>query len=198
MGLVVTLRPLADTFGLRRVFLTSMQGLSGAGRSPGVAAMDVLDNIMPYIPGEEEKVAKEAGKVLGRITAGSFEPSTVPVRATCTRANVLEGHTEVVNVELEKEASPDAVRATFEEYGREFCSRGLPSAPERLIAVHDDPYRPQPRLDRDAGGGMTTSVGRIRVDDQGLRYILVSHNTKMGAAKGAVLAAEHMAEAGTL
>ncbi|MDG2308012.1 MAG: aspartate-semialdehyde dehydrogenase [Candidatus Binatia bacterium] len=198
VGLVVTLKPLSDAFGLRRVFMTSMQGLSGAGRTPGVPAMDVLDNIVPYISGEEEKVAKETGKILGSVTDGAFVPNDVPVSATCTRANVLEGHTEAVHVELEKEASPDAVRAAFEEYGREFCARGLPSAPERLIQVHDDPYRPQPRLDRNAGGGMTTSVGRIRLDEQGLRYVLVSHNTKMGAAKGAVLAAEHMVEKGDL
>ena len=198
VGLVVTLKPLADAFGIRRVILTSMQGLSGAGRSPGVPSMDIIDNIIPFISGEEEKVAKEAGKILGVVENGAFVPDTAPVRATCTRANVLEGHTEAVHVELEKDASESDVRRVFEEYGRDFCSRGLPSAPERLIQVHDDPYRPQPRLDRNAGGGMTTSLGRIRLDDQGLRYVLVSHNTKMGAAKGAVLAAEHMAEKGQL
>lgn len=198
VGLVVTLKPLAEAFGLRRVILTSMQGLSGAGRSPGIPSMDIIDNIIPYISGEEEKVAKEAGKILGTVEAGSFVEYPVPVRATCTRANVLEGHTEAVHVELEKDVSEQEIRAAFDEYGSEFCARGLPSAPERLIQVHDDPYRPQPRLDRDAGGGMTTSLGRIRLDDQGLRYVLVSHNTKMGAAKGAVLAAEHMAENGTL
>jgi len=198
VGLVVALKPLADAFGLRRVLLTSMQGLSCAGRSPGVAAMDVLDNIVPFIPGEEEKVARETGKILGRVVAGRFEPHAAGVSATCTRANVLEGHTEAVHAELDRDVPVSAVRSAFEEFGREFCRRGLPSAPDRLIAVHDDPYRPQPRLDRNAGGGMTTSVGRIRLDDQGLRFLLVSHNTKMGAAKGAVLAAEYMADTGTL
>lgn len=198
VGLVVTLKPLLEAFGLERVFLTSMQGLSGAGRSPGVPAMDVLDNIIPFISGEEEKVAKETGKILGGIENAAFKPHGVPVSATCTRASVLEGHTEAVHVELGKNATAEAVSAAFAEYGSDFCGRGLPSAPARLIQVHTDPYRPQPRLDRNAGGGMTTSVGRIRVDDQGLRYILVSHNTKMGAAKGAVLAAEHMADLGTL
>lgn len=198
VGLVVTLQPLQQAFGLERVFMTSMQGLSGAGRSPGVPAMDVLDNIIPFISGEEEKVAKETGKILGRVENGAFVPKNVPVSATCTRGNVLEGHTEAVHVLLEKNPSSDEIRAAFAEYGSDFCSRGLPSAPDRMIQVHDDPYRPQPRLDRNAGGGMTTSVGRIRLDEQGLRYILVSHNTKMGAAKGAVLAAEHMADLGTL
>lgn len=198
VGLVVPLKPLLDAFGLKRVCVTSMQGLSGAGRSPGTPAMDVIDNVIPFISGEEEKVAKETGKILGVIEGGQFVPHGVPVAATCTRANVLEGHTEAVQLELEKDASEDEVRAALENHGRDFCARGLPSAPDRLIRVHTDPYRPQPRLDRDAGGGMTTSVGRLRVDENGVRFMLVSHNTKMGAAKGAVLAAEHMADLGTL
>jgi aspartate-semialdehyde dehydrogenase len=198
MGLVITLQPLADAFGLRRVIMTSMQGLSGAGRSPGVIAMDVIDNVIPYIVGEEEKVAKETGKILGRVVDGQFQPHPVVVSATCTRANVLEGHTEAVHVELDRPADADAVREAFVSFGREFCARGLPSAPRRMIIVHDDPFRPQPRLDRDAEGGMATTVGRIRADAAGLRYVLVSHNTKMGAAKGAVLVAEHMVDTGAI
>jgi aspartate-semialdehyde dehydrogenase len=198
MGLVITLQPLADAFGLRRVIMTSMQGLSGAGRSPGVVAMDVIDNVIPYIVGEEEKVAKETGKILGRVVEGRFAPHPVVVSATCTRANVLEGHTEAVHVELDRPADAAAVREAFASFGREFCARGLPSAPRRMIIVHDDPFRPQPRLDRDAEGGMATAVGRIRADAAGLRYVLVSHNTKMGAAKGAVLVAEHMVDAGAI
>jgi aspartate-semialdehyde dehydrogenase len=198
MGLVVTLKPLAEAFGIRRVIMTSMQGLSGAGRSPGVIAMDVVDNIIPFISGEEEKVARETGKILGRIEAGAFVDHPVVVSATCTRANVREGHTEAVHVELERKPSLEDVRTVFRRFGREFCARGLPSSPDEMIVLHDDPFRPQPRLDRDAQGGMTTSVGRLRLDDAGLRYVLVSHNTKMGAAKGAVLVAEHMADAGTL
>jgi len=198
MGLVVTLKPLADAFGIRRVVMTSMQGLSGAGRSPGVAALDVLDNIIPYIVGEEEKVAKETGKILGRASNGTFEPHPVVVSATCTRANVREGHTEVVHVELERQATIEGVREAFTSFGRDFCARGLPSAPRRMIVLHDDPFRPQPRLDREAEGGMATSVGRLRLDAAGLRYVLVSHNTKMGAAKGAVLTAEHLVDAGRI
>lgn len=198
MGLVITLKPLADAFGIRRVVMTSMQGLSGAGRSPGVPALDVIDNIIPFIVGEEEKVAKETGKILGKIAGDHFEPHRVVVSATCTRANVLEGHTESVHVELERSASEAAVRAALAEFGRDFCARSLPSAPRRMIILHDDPFRPQPRLDRDAEGGMATSVGRLRLDDAGLRYVLVSHNTKMGAAKGAVLTAEHLVDSGTI
>lgn len=198
MGLVVTLKPLLDAFGIERVVMTSMQGLSGAGRSPGVAALDVLDNVIPYIVGEEEKVARETGKVLGRVSGGTFDPHPVLVAATCTRANVREGHTETVQVQLSRQPSLDEVRAALLGFGREFCARGLPSAPRRMITLHDDPFRPQPRLDREADGGMTTSVGRLRLDAAGLRYVLVSHNTKMGAAKGAVLTAEHLVDGGRI
>ena len=201
MGLVVTLKPLLDRFGVDRVVMTSMQGISGAGRSPGVAALDILDNIIPYIPGEEEKVARETGKILGVLGEGGIAPATFPVSATCTRAAVSEGHTEAVAVSLGRRASPADVAAAFREFGSELARLALPSAPERMITVHDDPFRPQPRLDRDADGGMTTSVGRIRDDqalENGIKYLLVSHNTKMGAAKGAVLTAEYLATTGYL
>jgi aspartate-semialdehyde dehydrogenase len=190
MGLVVTLKPLQERFGLQRVVMTSMQGVSGAGLSPGVTALEIVDNVIPFIPGEEEKVARETGKILG---------ATFPVSATCTRAAVTEGHTEAVTVSLGAHATPADVAAAFRDFGREFVALGLPSAPQRMITVHDDPFRPQPRLDRDADGGMTTSVGRIREDlalEHGMRYVLVSHNTKMGAAKGAVLTAEYLVTAG--
>ncbi len=199
MGLVVTLKPLLDHFGVQRVVMTSMQGVSGAGRSPGVVALDILDNIIPYIPGEEEKVARETGKILGLMEEGGIAPAPFPVSATCTRAAVSEGHTESVTASLGMRTTPGHVAAVFREFGGELARLALPSAPQRLITVHDDPFRPQPRLDRDADGGMTTSVGRIREDhalEHGIKYLLVSHNTKMGAAKGAVLAAEYLATAG--
>jgi aspartate-semialdehyde dehydrogenase len=199
MGLAVTLKPLLDRFGIERVVMTSMQGVSGAGRSPGVMALDILDNVIPYIPGEEEKVARETGKILGAMSEHGIRPATFPVSATCTRAAVTEGHTEAVAVSLGRHASPGDVAAAFREFGAELARLGLPSAPRRLITVHDDPFRPQPRLDRDADGGMTTSVGRIREDpalDHGIKYVLVSHNTRMGAAKGAVLTAESLVASG--
>jgi aspartate-semialdehyde dehydrogenase len=199
MGLVVTLKPLLDRFGVERVVMTSMQGVSGAGRSPGVVALDVLDNVIPYIPGEEEKVARETGKVLGRLSGDRIVPAEFPVSATCTRTAVSEGHTEAVAVSLGTAATPADVAAALREFGGALARLALPSAPRRLITVHEDPFRPQPRLDREADGGMTTSVGRIRQDaalERGVRYVLVSHNTKMGAAKGAVLTAEALAVAG--
>src|SRR5258706_124975 len=135
-------------------------------------------------------------------TASAFrydEDVPIPVSATCTRVAVSEGHTEAVAVSLGAAAPPADVAAAFGDFGRALARLELPSAPHRLITVHDDPFRPQPRLDRDADGGMTTSVGRIRTDDaleHGMRYVLVSHNTKMGAAKGAVLTAEVLVTAG--
>ena len=190
-GLAVALAPLHARYGVEKVVMTSMQGISGAGRSPGVVALDILDNVVPFIPGEEEKVARETAKILGTLGEGSIAPASFVVSATCTRAAVLEGHTEAVSVALANPCTPAEAAAAMRDF------RGgiedLPSAPRRLITVHDDPFRPQPRLDRDADGGMTTSVGRLRPDvlwTHGLRFVLVSHNTKFGAAKGAVLVAE--------
>jgi aspartate-semialdehyde dehydrogenase len=198
-GLAIALKPLHARYGVERVAVTSMQGISGAGRSPGVVALDILDNIVPFIPGEEEKVARETKKILGVLGEGAIVPAPCIVSATCTRAAVLEGHTEAVSVALGGTCSPaDAVAAMREWDGG---IRGLPSAPNHLITVLDDPFRPQPRLDRDADGGMTTSVGRLRPDElwpHGLRFVLVSHNTKMGAAKGALLLAEALDRDGYL
>lgn len=199
IGLAITLKPLFDNFGLKKVVMTSMQGVSGAGRSPGVLALDILDNIIPFIAGEEEKVEKETRKILGVLRDGGIAPADVVVSATCTRAAVLEGHTEAVVAMMERPCSVEDARAAMIEFGREFVDLGLPSTPKHMIIVHDDPFRPQPRLDRDAEDGMATSVGRLRQDnalDNAIKYLLVSHNTKMGAAKGAVLTAEYLLQKG--
>ena len=120
------------------------------------------------------------------------------VSCTCTRVNVLEGHTESVFVELKRKASLDEVKAVWREFGSELRALGLPSAPKQLISLTEDPFRPQVRLDRDAEGGMSTVVGRLREDPVlgGVKYMLVSHNTRMGAAKGAILVAEYLAKKG--
>lgn len=198
-GLAIALKPLHVRVGVERVAVTSMQGISGAGRSPGVVALDILDNVVPFIPGEEEKVARETRKILGTLGAGTITPARCVVSATCTRAAVLEGHTEAVSVSLGAPCSPEEAAVTMRAWDGGVA--GLPSAPTRLITVLDDPFRPQPRLDRDADGGMTTSVGRLRPDElwpHGLRFVLVSHNTKMGAAKGALLLAEALDRDGYL
>ena len=196
MGLAMTLKPLYDAFGLRQVLMTSLQACSGAGRSPGVIGLDIVDNVIPYIPKEEEKVQRETQKILGRYTENGIEPAPFPVSATCTRVPVLEGHTEVVYVSLERPATLADVSEAFEQFGQNWVSLGLPSSPSRLIQLTTDPFRPQPRRDRDSEDGMVTTVGRLRADPalvNGLKYVLVSHNTKMGAAKGAILVAEYLA-----
>ncbi len=199
VGLAMTLQPLHAAFGVERVLMTSMQALSGAGRSPGVPGMDVLDNIIPYIPKEEEKVQIETQKILGKLVGDAVVPAAFSVSCTCTRVNVLEGHTESVFVQLRKKAPLDEVKAVWRQFGSELGALKLPSAPKNLIHVHDDPFRPQVRLDRDREGGMTTVVGRLREDvalPNGLKYLLVSHNTRMGAAKGAILVAEYLVAKG--
>lgn len=199
MGLAFTLAPLQRAFGLESVIMTSLQAVSGAGRSPGVIGLDIIDNVIPHIAGEEGKVEAEARKILGTLAGESIAPAGFAVSATCTRVPVLEGHTETVNVSLSRPATVDAVAAAMREFGAEFCALGLPSSPRRLITVLDDPYRPQPRLDRDNEAGMTTTVGRLRecrVLPNGIKYVLVSHNTKMAAARGAVLMAEELCRQG--
>jgi aspartate-semialdehyde dehydrogenase len=198
-GLAMTLKPIHDAFGIAQVIMTSMQGCSGAGRSPGVVALDIVDNVIPFVPKEEEKVEMETRKILGTIAGDAIAPATFPVSATCTRVPVLEGHTEAVFVSTQKRAGVDEVKEVLRSYGKDFVALGLPSCPPRLIDVTDDPFRPQPRLDRDREGGMVTSVGRVRADhalQNGIKYVLVSHNTKMGAAKGAILVAEYLVHRG--
>lgn len=198
-GLVMTLKPLHDAFGVERVIMTSLQGCSGAGRSPGVLALDILDNVVPYIPREEEKVEIETGKILGAVQGDTVVPAGFPVSATCTRVPVLEAHTEAVSVSLGVPAPVDEVKAALRAHGRGFVALGLPSCPSRLIDVSDDPFRPQPRLDRDREQGMLTAVGRVRADHalpNGVKYVLVSHNTRMGAARGALLVAEYLTHRG--
>jgi aspartate-semialdehyde dehydrogenase len=200
-GLAITLKPLLDRFGIRQVLMTSMQGVSGAGRAGGVLSLDILDNIIPFISGEEEKVEREAGKILGTVSGGTIAPATFSVSATCTRAAVVDGHTEAVSVATERPCSPAEAAAAMTEYDGDLGGLNLPSAPAHMILVHADPYRPQPRLDRDAEGGMATSVGRLRAERSfahGVKYVLVSHNTRMGAAKGALLIAEYLAHTGRI
>jgi len=192
-GLAITMKPLYEKYGAKKVMMTSMQAISGGGRSPGVSAMDVTDNIIPYIPKEENKVRIETKKILGKLKDGKIEPADIRVSCTCTRVPVIDGHTESVFVETEKEVDPKNAKETYEQYNKEISVVGLPSAPKDYYAVHEDPTRPQPRIERQVGGGMTTTIGRLEKEelfDHGLKYILFSHNKKMGSAKGAVLLAE--------
>ena len=200
-GLAITLKPLYEKYGAKKVLMTSMQAISGAGRTPGVAAMNITDNIIPYIPKEEEKVRKETRKILGKLKDGKIEDADIRVSCTCTRVPVIDGHTESVFVETKQDIDPDKAKELYMESNKNISVAGLPSAPEEYYAFHEDPTRPQPRMEREVGGGMTTTIGRVEKEelfDHGLKYMLFSHNKKMGSAKGAVLLAEMLYKKGKI
>jgi len=191
-GLAITLKPLLEKYGAKKVLMTSMQAISGGGKS-GVSAMGITDNIIPYIPKEEGKVKTETRKILGKLIDGKIEDANIRVSCTCTRVPVIDGHTESVFVETSEEIDPAKAKELYNSYNQNISVAGLPSAPEKYYAFHEDPTRPQPRMERSVGDGMTTTIGRVEKEelfDHGLKYILFSHNKKMGSAKGAVLLAE--------
>ncbi len=199
-GLVITLKPLVEKYGAKKVLMTSMQAISGGGKS-GVSAMGITDNIIPWIPKEEDKVKLETRKILGKLQDGKIRDADVVVSCTCTRVPILDGHTEAVFVETAKEIDPQKAKDTYEQYNDDISVAGLPSAPEKYYAFHEDPTRPQPRMERTVGGGMTTTIGRVEKEelfDNGLKYMLFSHNKKMGSAKGAVLLAEMLYKKGKI
>src|SRR5688500_19107822 len=134
--MAITLKPLMDDIGLESVFMTSMQALSGAGRSPGVAALDIIDNVIPFIPKEEEKVQVETKKILGTLKNGSISSSTFKVSCTCTRVPVMDGHTETVFVETQKPLEPDQVKECMIKFSKSIKIKGLPSSPSEYIIVH--------------------------------------------------------------
>lgn len=189
-GIILTLAlaPLHRAFGIDAVEVTTLQGLSGAGY-PGVSGLDIVDNVLPLIDGEEDKLETEPQKTLGEAGA----PARFSVHATCTRVPVREGHLESVHVRLDRAAGADDVRAVFSDFRGPPEVQGLHSAPGRPIFVHDEPDRPQPRRDRDAADGMAVHVGRIRVSEDGrdVRFVALGHNTVRGAAGQSVLNAEH-------
>ena len=199
-GLAITLKPLLEKYGAKKVMMTSMQAISGGGKS-GVSAMGITDNIIPYIPKEEGKVRLETRKILGKIVDGKIEDADIRISCTCTRVPVIDGHTESVFVETTKEIDPVKAKETYNQCNSEISVEGLPSAPEKYYAFHEDPTRPQPRMERTVGDGMTTTIGRVEKEelfDHGLKYMLFSHHKKMGSAKGAVLLAEMLYKKGKI
>lgn len=173
-------------FGVESVMVTTLQAISGAGY-PGVSSFDITDNVLPYIAGEEPKVETEAQKILGKFTGGAIEKADFTVSAQCFRVDVLDGHTASVRVKLRKSSTLEDVFAAM----KTFPSLKLHSSPEHFIDVCDEPSRPQPRLDRDNGRGMTITVGRIFPDNIfDYRFVSLSHNTVRGAAGSAILNAE--------
>jgi aspartate-semialdehyde dehydrogenase len=196
--LVCALKPLQDAFGLASVNVVSMQAISGAGY-PGVSALDILDNVVPYIGGEEEKVESEPRKLLGSLQGGNVRLADFVVSAQCNRVAVRNGHLEAVSVKLQRPATLEEVAQAFTQYSSEPQRLGLPSAPDPAIILHNSEDRPQPRLDRLAGKGMVTQIGRLRSDPLfDYKFIVLGHNTIRGAAGGAILNAELLCAQGYL
>lgn len=194
MSFTPPLAALHRLFGVESAIVTTMQAISGAGY-PGVSAMDISDNVLPYIAGEEPKVETEAQKILGVFADGSFENADFSISAQCFRVGVLDGHTASVRVNLKQTATLEEVVEAMES----FPSLRLHSSPEKFIRVLDEPSRPQPRLDRDAGNGMTITVGRIFPDNIfDYRFVALSHNTIRGAAGAAILNAELLIDKGII
>ncbi|MDK2876549.1 MAG: aspartate-semialdehyde dehydrogenase [Archaeoglobaceae archaeon] len=181
---VITLKPLMD-LGLKSVRIASMQALSGAGY-PGVPSLAITDNVIPFIKNEEEKCETEPLKILGTLKGDRVELAKLKISASCHRVPVIDGHTEAVWVEFDRDVSVEEVKDAFNS----LKPLELPSSPEKVIVIRNEPDRPQPRLDRDTGRGMSVVVGRIRKDAWGIKYIVLGHNTVRGAAGASILNAE--------
>ncbi|MCS7120208.1 MAG: aspartate-semialdehyde dehydrogenase [Nitrososphaerota archaeon] len=195
--LAITLKPLMP-FGLKKVVVSTMQALSGAGY-PGVASLDIIDNIIPYISKEEEKIEIETKKILGKFNGERVEWLNIPISASCNRVNVKDGHLETVFVELESKPTREEIIEAFRNFTGEPQKLKLPTAPGRPIVVRDEVDRPQPRLDRDEGRGMSVVVGRIRNDPvMTFKYLCLGHNTIRGAAGAGILSAELMVAKGII
>jgi len=190
IGLVLALKPLASAFGFERVSVVTLQAVSGAGL-PGISSYQILDNVIPWISSEEEKLEIETGKILGEVSGGTIEPAELAVSAQCNRVPVVDGHTLCVSVDLKGKPTLEDVKEAWESFHAAPQELGLPSAPAQPIVYLGDDTPPQARVHRDLGQGMTTSIGRLReCPILGYRFVALSHNTLRGAAGGALLAAE--------
>jgi aspartate-semialdehyde dehydrogenase len=190
IGLVLALAPLHQQFGLETVMAVTMQAVSGAGY-PGVASLDILGNVIPFIKNEEEKMEEETKKLLGQMNGSKIIPGDFAMSAQCNRVAVEDGHTESISIRLKKKAQPEEIIAAWNSYQAEPQTLKLPSAPQRPVVYLTASDRPQPRLDVDMGAGMTTAVGRLRpCSVLDWKFTVLSHNTIRGAAGAAVLNAE--------
>lgn len=189
--LVMALKPLQRPFGVRKVMVTTLQAISGAGY-PGLPSYDILDNAIPYIGGEEEKVECETRKMLGSWREGrGFTDAPVVVSAQCNRVATREGHLECASIELASNVEPEEIVAAWQSYRAEPQRLKLPSAPEQPLIYRNEPNRPQTLLDRDAGHGMAVTLGRLRrCPILSYKFVLLGHNTIRGAAGGSILNAE--------
>jgi aspartate-semialdehyde dehydrogenase len=189
-GLTIALKALDDSFGVKKVFAVSLQALSGAGY-PGVSSLDIIDNVIPNIGGEEEKVEWEPRKMLGKLIDSKIQLADIGFSAHTNRVAVIDGHTVCVSVELAQPLSPEDAIQAMKSYQAPASARELPSSPRPVICVREEADRPQPRLDRLTGKGMSTVVGRVRRDPiLDLKFVVLSHNTIRGAAGGSIYNAE--------
>ena len=190
--------PLQAAFGIRQLFVTTMQAISGAGY-PGVPSLDILGNVIPYIGEEEEKIERELPKLLGRYDGSAIVPASLRVSAQANRVPVEHGHTACLSMSFERAPSPEEALAALREWRGADGVAGLPSAPNPPVVVTDDPARPQARRDVNTGGGMSVVVGRVRPDPLlDLRMVALGHNTVRGAAGGSVLNAELLVASGVV
>lgn len=195
-GLVLVLKPLADAFGLERIFVVTLQAISGAGY-PGVASLDMQGNVVPFISGEEEKMESEPQKLLGKWDGTRFIEAGLGISAHCNRVPVLDGHLECVSLGLKKIASLEEVREALRTFEVDHELAALPTALRHPVILLDEENRPQPRRDVEAGGGMAAVVGRIRECPlHDVKLTLLSHNLVRGAAGAALLNAELLAARG--
>jgi aspartate-semialdehyde dehydrogenase len=198
IGLVLALAPLHQRFGLETVMAVTMQAISGAGY-PGVASLDILGNVIPFIKNEEEKMEEETKKLLGQVNGSKVIPGGFAMSAQCNRVAVEDGHTESISIRLKKKAKPEEIIESWKAYRAEPQELKLPSAPERPVVYLDANDRPQPRFDIDMGAGMTTVVGRLRpCSVLDWKFTVLSHNTIRGAAGAALLNAELLKAKGYL
>jgi len=197
IGLVLALKPLAERFGLRAVFVSTMQAVSGAGY-PGVPSLDILGNVVPFIRNEEEKLEAETQRLLGKLEGNRVIPLDARMSAHCNRVAVEDGHTESVSIQLATKPSREEVLAAWREF-QPLLEKNLPSAPLQPVEYATAEDRPQPRLDRMRGRGMTATVGRLRPCSLlDWKFTVLSHNTIRGAAGAALLNAELLASQGKL
>jgi aspartate-semialdehyde dehydrogenase len=195
-GVTIALKALHSTFGVTKAFAVSLQALSGAGY-PGVPSMDIIDNVVPYIGSEEDKVEQEPLKMLGELDAGGVKLADLTISAHTNRVAVSDGHTVCLSIKLAQLAELNEVADALANYKAPEISRHLPFAPHPVILVREEPDRPQPRLDRMTGKGMTTVVGRLRPDPLfDLKLVVLSHNTIRGAAGGSIYNAELLVRQG--
>lgn len=195
-GLVMAIKPLQEVFGIKKVSVVTMQALSGAGY-PGVSSLDIIDNMIPYIGGEEEKMQIETLKILGKMNGNKVDFADLTLSAQCNRVPVMNGHVESVSIKLKEPAKKDDIIKVWRSYRSEPQELGLPFAPDPAIYYFDDPRFPQPRLHRDLGKGMAVSIGRLRdCSVLDYKFTVLSHNTVRGAAGGAILNAELLIKKG--